>query len=114
MTKTRLINYGSPNQVLLKNISFYYFIQYHLHLQLKEAADYAHKKGIVLKGDIPIGIYRYGCDAWVAPELYNMNDRPVRLLMISHLLVRTGDFQHTTGNECRKMGLPGGSSDLSK
>lgn len=56
-----------------KDILFYCFVQYHLHLQLKEATDYAHKKGIVLKGDIPIGIYRYGCDAWVAPDLYNMN-----------------------------------------
>ncbi|MFC0776196.1 4-alpha-glucanotransferase [Terrimonas alba] len=56
-----------------KDIGFYCFVQYQLHLQLKEAADYAHKKGIVLKGDIPIGIYRYGCDAWVAPELYNMD-----------------------------------------
>ncbi|WP_276503316.1 4-alpha-glucanotransferase [Terrimonas pollutisoli] len=56
-----------------KDIGFYCFVQYQLHLQLKEAADYAHKKGIVLKGDIPIGIYRYGCDAWVAPQLYNMD-----------------------------------------
>lgn len=56
-----------------KDILFYCFVQFHLHLQLKESADYAHKKGIVLKGDIPIGIYRYGCDAWVAPELYNMD-----------------------------------------
>lgn len=55
-----------------KEMNFYCFVQYHLHLQLKEAADYAHKKGIVLKGDIAIGVYRYGCDAWVAPELYNM------------------------------------------
>lgn len=55
-----------------KETELYCFIQYHLHLQLKEAADYAHKKGVVLKGDIPIGIYRYGCDAWVAPGLYNM------------------------------------------
>ena len=55
-----------------KEINFYCFVQYQLHLQLKDAADYAHKKGVVLKGDIPIGIYRYGCDAWVAPELYNM------------------------------------------
>jgi 4-alpha-glucanotransferase len=55
-----------------KEINLYCFIQYHLHLQLKEAADYAHKKGIVLKGDIPIGIYRNGCDAWMAPEMYNM------------------------------------------
>jgi 4-alpha-glucanotransferase len=54
-------------------IAFYYFVQYHLHLQLKEATDYAHKKGIAVKGDIPIGIYRYGCDAWTAPELYNMD-----------------------------------------
>jgi 4-alpha-glucanotransferase len=56
-----------------KELGFYCFMQFHLHLQLKEAAEYAHKKGIVLKGDIPIGIYRNGCDAWVAPELYNMN-----------------------------------------
>ena len=56
-----------------KELGFYSFVQFHLHLQLLEAVQYAHKKGIVLKGDIPIGIYRNGCDAWVAPELYNMN-----------------------------------------
>ncbi len=58
-----------------KEMLFYCFVQYHLHEQLKDAADYAHKKGIVLKGDIAIGIYRYGCDAWVAPELYNMEEQ---------------------------------------
>jgi 4-alpha-glucanotransferase len=56
-----------------KDILFYYFIQYHLHLQLKEAVDYAHKKNIAIKGDIPIGIYRYGVDAWKDPALYHMN-----------------------------------------
>lgn len=55
-----------------KAMKLYCFIQYHLHLQLKDAADYAHQKGIILKGDIPIGIYRHGCDAWTAPEQYNM------------------------------------------
>lgn len=55
-----------------KSMRMYCFIQYHLHLQLKEAADYAHKKGIILKGDIPIGIYRYGCDAWTNPAQYNL------------------------------------------
>jgi 4-alpha-glucanotransferase len=63
----------SPKTKQFRQISFYYFVQYHLHLQFKEAADYAHKKGIAFKGDIPIGIYRYGCDAWTAPELYNMD-----------------------------------------
>ena len=53
-------------------ICFYYFIQYQLHLQLKEAVEYAHDKGVVLKGDIPIGISRNSCDAWLAPENFNM------------------------------------------
>lgn len=56
-----------------KEIEFYYFIQYHADRQLREARDYARNKQIVLKGDLPIGIYRYSCDAWVAPELYNMD-----------------------------------------
>lgn len=54
-------------------IKFYYFIQYHLHLQLQEAAEYAHKKGLALKGDIPIGIFRNSVDAWTQPGLYNMD-----------------------------------------
>ncbi|MBM3439692.1 MAG: 4-alpha-glucanotransferase [Bacteroidetes bacterium] len=54
-------------------IAIHYFTQYHLHLQLKDAAAYAHKQGIILKGDIPIGIYRNSCDAWVEPSLYNMD-----------------------------------------
>ena len=64
--------FASSNAVS-RQLGLYCFIQYHLHLQLKEAVDYAHKKGVVIKGDIPIGIYRYGCDAWVEPELYNMD-----------------------------------------
>jgi 4-alpha-glucanotransferase len=63
----------NPKSKSFRQIAFYLYVQYHLHLQLKEAADYAHKKGIAFKGDIPIGIYRYGCDAWTAPELYRMN-----------------------------------------
>ena len=55
------------------SLGFYCFVQFHLHRQLSAAVQYAHQKGIILKGDIPIGIYRYSVDAWVAPELYNMN-----------------------------------------
>ncbi len=53
-------------------MGLYCFIQYQLHLQLKEAADYAHRKGVILKGDIPIGVYRHGCDVWTSPDQYNM------------------------------------------
>ncbi len=54
-------------------IGLHLFVQWHLHLQLKAAADYAHANGLSVKGDIPIGIYRYSCDAWVAPDLYDMD-----------------------------------------
>ena len=65
----------SPSKSHYDDIAFFYFVQYHLHLQLKAAVDYAHKNKIVLKGDIPIGIHRYGCDAWANPSLYNMNEQ---------------------------------------
>ena len=48
------------------------FAQFHLHIQLQAAAAYAHENGIIIKGDIPIGIYRYGADAWQHPELFHM------------------------------------------
>ncbi|HVZ57535.1 MAG TPA: 4-alpha-glucanotransferase [Chitinophagaceae bacterium] len=64
---------SSPKSRVYPEIAFHYFVQYHLHCQLKDAADYLHKHGIILKGDIPIGVYRYGCDAWMAPDLFNRN-----------------------------------------
>jgi 4-alpha-glucanotransferase len=63
----------SPSQKHYDDIAVHYFTQYHLHLQLKEATAYAHKNNIIVKGDIPIGIYRNSVDAWMAPSLYNMN-----------------------------------------
>ena len=71
--KNEIAKLITTRSVSYKEIGFYYFNQYHLHIQLKEAADYANKKGVVLKGDIPIGISRKSCDAWIAPELYNLN-----------------------------------------
>lgn len=71
--KEEIAKFCSPRSARYKEIGYYYFNQYHLHLQLKEAVDYAHKKGVVLKGDIPIGISRYSSDAWEHPELYNMD-----------------------------------------
>ena len=64
-----------PNYEGYRDVMFYYFLQYHADKQLIEAKHYARSKGVVLKGDLPIGIYRYSCDAWVAPELYNMNEQ---------------------------------------
>ncbi len=63
----------SPRAAHYPEVAFHYFLQYHLDRQLGEAAAYARERGVVLKGDIPIGIYRYSVDAWTAPHLYNMD-----------------------------------------
>ena len=71
--KEAIEKYVSPKAKHYDNIALQYFMQFHLHQQLEEAAEYAHNNGIILKGDIPIGIYRYGCDAWVQPELFHFD-----------------------------------------
>lgn len=65
----------SPSQKHYDEVALYYFIQYHLHLQLKAATEYAHKNGIIIKGDIPIGICRNSVDAWMDPGLYQMDEQ---------------------------------------
>ena len=56
-------------------IAFHIFLQFHLHLQLKDAAAHVHNASLVLKGDIAIGVYRHGADAWQSPELYHMDQQ---------------------------------------
>ena len=48
-----------------------YFVQYNLHLQLQAAADYARQKGVVLKGDVPIGVSRLSVETATHPHLFN-------------------------------------------
>jgi 4-alpha-glucanotransferase len=54
-------------------IDLHYFIQFHLHQQLHEATHYARERGVVVKGDIPIGVYRHSADTWEQPELYHLD-----------------------------------------
>ncbi|MDB4498051.1 4-alpha-glucanotransferase [Gammaproteobacteria bacterium] len=56
-----------------KDLELYYFVQYHLAKQLKEVRDYAHANGVVLKGDLPIGISAESVDAWMSPQLFNLD-----------------------------------------
>lgn len=49
------------------------WVQYQLHLQLRDAIDYMHGLGVSIKGDLPIGIYRYSVEAWTEPELFGMD-----------------------------------------
>lgn len=50
-----------------------YFVQYLLHEQLLEVKQYAHSKGIILKGDIPIGVNKNSVDVWVEPQYFNLD-----------------------------------------
>ena len=54
-------------------IHFYCYVQYLLHVQLSDACRYARSKGVVIKGDIPIGISRNSVEAWVEPHYFNLN-----------------------------------------
>ena len=56
-------------------IDFWCFVQYHLDLQLSEVCAYAHSKGVIFKGDLPIGISRTSVDAWLYPELFHMDSQ---------------------------------------
>ena len=60
------------NQMTTITPDFTYFVQYLLHTQLKAAADYARSKGVVLKGDLPIGVNRDSVETRQHPELFNM------------------------------------------
>jgi len=59
-----------PDPAKLPTIELVYFTQYHLHLQLKAAADYARRHGVVLKGDVPIGVNRDSVETATRPNLF--------------------------------------------
>ena len=62
-----------PESPFYPAIAFYYFLQYELHVQLSDACTYGREKGVIVKGDIPIGISRNSVEAWVEPYYFNMN-----------------------------------------
>ena len=49
------------------------YIQYNLHLQLKSAADYAHSKGVFIKGDVPIGVNGNSVETVTHPEFFHLD-----------------------------------------
>lgn len=56
-----------------QDVAFYYFTQFILHTQLTQVHNYARNKGVVLKGDIPIGVSPEGCDVWQSPSYFNLH-----------------------------------------
>ncbi len=64
---------SDPKTAAYKNVAFFYFVQFVLDRQMQEAHEHAKAKGVILKGDIPIGVNRNGCDVWTEPKYFNLN-----------------------------------------
>lgn len=62
-----------PGSKHYAQIAIYYYIQFNLHLQLQDVTGYARKHGVILKGDIPIGISRNSVEAWTEPYYFNLD-----------------------------------------
>lgn len=62
-----------PKTAAYKNVAFFYFVQFVLDRQMQEAHEHAKAKDVILKGDIPIGVNRNGCDVWMEPKYFNLN-----------------------------------------
>lgn len=56
-----------------KLCSFYAFVQFLLHRQMLRVHEHARELGVILKGDIPIGISRDSVPAWVDTRLFHFD-----------------------------------------
>jgi len=63
---------GSPHY---QDVCFYYFLQFHLERQFKEAVAYARGKGVLIKGDFPIGVHVNSVDNWSMAHIFNRSRR---------------------------------------
>ena len=64
---------SEPRSKEYKEVAFWYYVQFMLSTQMKAVHDYARQHHVILKGDIPIGVNRYGCDVWTEPRYFNLN-----------------------------------------
>lgn len=71
--KTQITRLCSPKSKEYVLVAFYYYVQYKLHLQLLDVCRMARNNGVIIKGDIPIGISRTSVEAWTDPHLFNLD-----------------------------------------
>ena len=66
---------SNPQNKAFEDVAFFYYVQYVLDRQMRSAHDYARARGVILKGDIPIGVNRNGCDVWHEPEYFHLDSQ---------------------------------------
>ena len=72
-SRTDMERFCMPGAPDYNDVSFWYYVQYLLHSQLLEAAQYARRKGVILKGDIPIGVAPHSVEAWTERNLFHLD-----------------------------------------
>lgn len=69
-----MINHLShPDREWYSTIRFHCYLQFKLHQQLYDASSELKRLGVVLKGDLPIGVDKCSVDTWQHPSLFRMH-----------------------------------------
>jgi 4-alpha-glucanotransferase len=66
---------ATPGGVDYDDMRFHWFLQFHLHRQLNEAAEHVRSRGIALKGDLPIGVAPESVELWTRPGLFHVGSQ---------------------------------------
>lgn len=66
---------STPGTKAWQEVARHYYVQYVLDAQMRAAHQYALARGVVLKGDIPIGVNRNGCDVWHEPQYFDLESQ---------------------------------------
>ncbi|KAL0222046.1 hypothetical protein RCL1_001900 [Eukaryota sp. TZLM3-RCL] len=72
LTLEDIETWTNPSADHYDEILYTYWVQYQLHLQLFEATQYCAKKGVAVKGDIPIGVDPNSVDVWQRTDEFKL------------------------------------------
>jgi len=71
--RERVDDLAHPSAASWPDLFYHIWLQYELDRQLTAAVRHLHQRGIVLKGDLPIGIDRHSVEARSMPHLFKMS-----------------------------------------
>lgn len=71
----KIDDFFKPEAEMTDEANIHLYLQFHAHKQLLDASNYAKQKGVILKGDIPIGISPDSVEAWMEPCLFNLDSQ---------------------------------------
>ena len=89
---------SQPGSEIYSTVALHYYLQYHLDAQLPRGGGARRgARGVILKGDLPIGVDKASVDTWMYPDLFRMNTSTARPRTTSTPTDKTGGFPRTTG-----------------